>query len=133
MNGQAPGANGDPHKEHGQGPDAAQDPSPDTPSVSFSRFEFDEADGMLRLLRVLQARNDRLTLEVEQWRERFDSQEARIAQLHDELELVFRTRSWRLTAPLRGAQESLAKSNSVVKLQAMTFARRYLPRGLKNM
>src|SRR4051794_11769378 len=122
----------DPFNDPGQPDDAIRKLVAEASSRVGTPAELDDAEGVMRLLRVLQARNERLTLEVEQWQGRFAAQEARIAQLHDELDLVFRTRSWRLTSPLRSAQESLARSNSIVKLQALMFARRFLPRELKN-
>src|SRR6266542_3718389 len=91
----------------------------------------DDDGGLLPLLGVLQSRIERLEQDVTDWQSRYAAQEARIADLNDELAVVFKTRSWRITAPLRWAQEQLGRSNSVFKLRVLIFARRFLPRPIK--
>ncbi|MGI9148516.1 MAG: glycosyltransferase [Chloroflexota bacterium] len=102
------------------------------PQRESSPAEFEDPEGLLPLLEVVHARNAQLQQELAEMHRRAAAQEARIADLHGELELVFRTRSWRITAPLRWAQENLARSNSKFKLLMLIVARRFLPRFLKN-
>jgi glycosyltransferase involved in cell wall biosynthesis len=91
-----------------------------------------EPDDLLPLIDIVSAQNAQLQEELADLQFRMAAQEARIAHLHAELDLVFGTRSWRITAPLRWAQESLGRSNSVFKLKALIIVRRFLPRFLKN-
>lgn len=79
-----------------------------------------------------QRRIAELEQEVEDWRQRHAGQQVRLAQLNHELSLVFATRSWRLTAPLRFVQERLARSPGRVKIQALVLARRLLPKPVKD-
>lgn len=73
----------------------------------------------------------RLQEEIDDLQRRYQQQEVQLAILRRELDLVFRTRSWRITAPLRAIFESVARARSTGFLRTLLLGRAWLPEPAK--
>jgi glycosyltransferase involved in cell wall biosynthesis/GT2 family glycosyltransferase len=104
--------------------------------------ELDEKDRIIQGLRSeielkeiqierLQEEAVKRQTELQEWQERFYAQQNRCAQLQEELQRLLRSKSLRITAPLRRMYKHLIAMKMYLKIRAILLAKRILPPRLK--
>jgi len=72
-----------------------------------------------------------LQAELGEWQERSHAQQAQISQLQADLQRLWNSKSWRLTAPLRVIYGVLLQTRAWLKVQTILIAKKILPKPVK--
>jgi O-antigen biosynthesis protein len=68
---------------------------------------------------------------LQEWQERSHAQQAQISQLQADLQRLWNSKSWRLTAPLRVIYGVLLQTRAWLKVQTILIAKKILPKPVK--